>query len=196
MVKSVGVWAVGLALLLATASAASLATEQGAQGLGEYVRHKVGDVVGTVKGKIGSEWGGSKVEEAEAEIPGKAGEIEYVRISKGGQSGEMMPGNVFTRTWRGISDSLGWAGRKAEQGAEDMYDAAVGVKNKAGQTWNDGAASDMADTASDAYQRALKAVHDKWTASGGDSSGQTWGTVASAFRSQWRAASYLASRVI
>jgi hypothetical protein len=230
--------AVVLTLLLATASAATVATEQRAQGLGDYVRHKVGDVVDTVKGKIGSEWGGSRVEEAEAQIPGSSGEIEYVKISKGGSTGEMMPGNAFTRTWSGISNSFGWAGRKAEQGAEDMYEAAVNVKNKAGQTWNDamhsafdqwhtskstksdsrqswdqakkaawdtwsatanlprqavgaasGAASGMADTASDAYEHALKAVYDKWSTSGGDASGQTWESVASAFRNQWRAAS-------
>lgn len=199
------------------------------------MRHKVEDVVGTVKGKIGTEWGGSRVAEAEAQIPtGKADEIEYVRI-KGANTGEIMSGNVFTRTWRGLSKSLGWAGRKAEEGAEGAYDAAIGVKNKAGQTWNDamhsafdqwhtskstsrqswdqakraawntwsatadlprqavgaasGAASGMADTASDAYERALKAVHDTWTTSGGDTSGQTWESVASAFRNQWRAAS-------
>ena len=229
--KRGAVWAVALALLLATASAAPVITEERARGLGDYVRHKVGDVVGTVKDKIGTEWGGSRVEEAEAQLPGKAGEIEYVRISRGGKEGELFPSNVFTRTWRGIANSLGWAGRKAEEGAESAYDAAVGVKNKAGQTWNDamhsafdqwhssksttrqswdqakkaawntwsatadlprqaaGAASSVADTASDAYERALKSVYDKWTSSGGESSGQPWESVASTFRSQWRAAS-------
>lgn len=44
------------------------------------MKSKVGDVMGTVREKIGSEWGGAKVQEAEAELPGGAGEIEYVRV--------------------------------------------------------------------------------------------------------------------
>lgn len=53
---------------------------EAARGLGAYVRHRVGDVVGSVRSRIGAEWGGAAVEEAEAQLPGSAGEIEYVRV--------------------------------------------------------------------------------------------------------------------
>lgn len=61
--------------------------EARAESMGEYVKHKVGDVVGTVKEKVGWNWGGARVAEAEAELP-NGREIEYVRVRPAGAGGD------------------------------------------------------------------------------------------------------------
>ncbi|KAI7842126.1 hypothetical protein COHA_004318 [Chlorella ohadii] len=65
------------------------ADEQEARGMAGWASDKAQEVARGVKDKIGSEWGGKKVEEAEMAMPGGAGEIEYVRVrASGAKEGE------------------------------------------------------------------------------------------------------------
>ena len=71
------------------------------------MRHKVGDVVGSVKQHIGSEWGGAKVKEAEAEMKGEA-EIEYLRVRPAEGTLSTSSPNMIIRAWSGQLSGLGW----------------------------------------------------------------------------------------
>ena len=57
-----------------------------------YVRERVGDVVGSVRGRVGAEWGGARVEEAQAQLLRDGGEIEHERVRPAGAGGRGLEG--------------------------------------------------------------------------------------------------------
>ena len=116
-------------------------TEQKASSILDYLKHKVGSVVGTVPSRAGSEWGNAKIQEAELRIPSDGGEMEYIKVtgtnqSGGGQQGNDASQSIKGRMWYYLRAPFSLVSSKNRGGYDYMYGQAAGLTNAAGQTWN------------------------------------------------------------
>ena len=77
---------------------------------------------------------------------------------------------MLRRAWHGVQHRLGWARRAVSSSAEAAYDQAAGLKNSAGQTWDE----------------AMAAAHQTWQA-GKEGSRQSWDDAKAAAWRTWSA---------
>lgn len=176
------VGAVVVAFLLVASSATSPAlaapytTESRAQELGNYVKHKVGDVVDSVRNKIGLPWGNARVESADAKIVGRDGkEIEYVRVRPAGS--EQAPGGWMDRAKEWWTAAVPWGHRGggaalglAKDSSHKLYETAADVRNAAGETWDQAVHKAYEQwyaakrSTRESWDDAKKAAWDAWSA--------------------------------